>query len=59
MTMGIKRVDARHADTVLKMNGQTYGTTKATLSADGKTLTNEIAVTSEARGQPVGKQTEV
>ncbi len=37
-TMAIKRIDAFHATTVVKMNGQVFGTSASTLSADGKTL---------------------
>ena len=58
-TMGIKRVDALHAITVLKMNGKPFGTTRLTLSADGKALIVENEIT--AAGQPgmqVGKTTE-
>ena len=40
-TMAITRVDAQHATSVQKMNGQVMSTSKATLSADGKTLTIE------------------
>ena len=40
------------------MNGTTFGTSKGTLSADGKTLTVENEVTSAVGGQPVGKQRE-
>lgn len=58
-TMAIKRVDAHHASTVLKMNGAVFGTSKATLSTDGRTLSNVIDYTSPAGGQPVGKVTEV
>lgn len=59
-TMAITRIDAHHLSTVLKMNGQPYGTSKATLSADGKTLTVENEVTKSAvPGQPAGKTTEV
>lgn len=57
-TMAIKRVDARHTVTVLKMNGKDFGTSRATLSADGKTLTVENEVTFAAGGQTPGKQTE-
>ena len=58
-TMAIKRVDARHASTVLKMNGTPFGTSEATLSADGKTLTVLNEVTSQAGGQQQGKHTEI
>ena len=57
-TMGIKLVDDHHLLAVVKMNGKMFGTSRATLSADGKTLTVENEVTSAAGGQPVGKQTE-
>jgi hypothetical protein len=40
-TMAIKRVDDRHAVAVMKMSGKTFGTSKATISADGTTLTVE------------------
>lgn len=40
------------------MNGTTFGTSKGTLSADGKTLTVENEYTSAVDGQPVGKQRE-
>jgi hypothetical protein len=36
-TMGITRVDDHHTSTVVKMSGKAFGTSKATLSADGKT----------------------
>ena len=57
-TMGIKRLDERHVVAVLKMNGKPYGTSRATLSADGNTLTVENEVTAAVAGQSVGKQTE-
>ena len=38
-TMSITRVDDRHSTTVMTMNGKPFGTSKSTLSADGKTLT--------------------
>jgi len=58
-TMEIKRVDDHHLSNVLKMNGKTFATSKATLSADGKTLTVITDVTSAAAGMPLGKSTEV
>jgi hypothetical protein len=58
-TMSMRVVDARHFTGVLKMNGKPFGTAKGTISADGNTVTVETDVTSEAGGQPVGKQTEV
>ena len=57
-TMGIKLVDDHHLLAVVKMDGKPFGTSNGTLSADGKTLTVENEYTSEAGGQPVGKQTE-
>lgn len=53
-TMAINRVDSHHTSTSMTMNGQPFGTSKATLSADGKTLTvvNEIKTAS-------GPQTEI
>jgi hypothetical protein len=58
-TMGIKRTDAHHSVTVLKMNGRQFGTSHATLSADFKTLTIENEVTvAQAPGMPLGKTTE-
>jgi hypothetical protein len=58
-TMGIRWVDDHHTITVLKMNGKTLGTSKATFSADGKTITIENDYTSTAGGQSVGTQTEI
>jgi hypothetical protein len=58
-TMAIKRVDDHHVSTVLKMNGKFFGTSTATLSADGRTLTVLNDVTAVAGGQTVGKRTEI
>ena len=58
-TMAIKWVDSHHTFTVLKLNGQTMGISKAAFSADGKTITVENDYTSTAAGQPVGKLTEI
>ena len=58
-TMAITRVDRYHTSTVLKMNGQPFGSSKSTLSADGKTLTVENHITFAAGGQTTGQQTEV
>ncbi len=57
-TMAITRLDAHHASTILRMNGQEFGTSKGTLSTDGKTLTVINEVSSSAGGSPVGKYTE-
>lgn len=53
-TMAITRVDSHHTSTTLTMNGKPFGTSKATLSDDGKTLTviNEMKAAS-------GPQTEI
>ena len=40
-TMAIKRLDDHHYSAVVKMNGQPFGTSNSTVSADGKTLTVE------------------
>ena len=50
-TMAITRVDALHASSVQKMNGKVMSTSKSTLSADGKTLTNEDEIV-----EPGGKK---
>jgi hypothetical protein len=57
-TMAIKRIDDHHAATVIKMNGEPFGTSKSTLSADGRTISVINDVTNAAAGQPVGKTTE-
>lgn len=58
-TMAIKRVDGHHVVSVLKMNGSKFGTSKATLSADGKTLTVESDYTAAVGGNQAGKTTEI
>jgi hypothetical protein len=58
-TMAITRVDDHHTSAILRMNGRLFGTSKATLSADGRTLTVINDFTNSAGGQPVGKSTEV
>lgn len=57
-TMAVKRLDDRHTTTVMKLNGKAFGTSKATLAADGSTITVENDVTSTDGGQQVGKTTE-
>jgi hypothetical protein len=57
-TMAIKQTDGRHWTTVLKMNGQLFGTSKATLSADERTITVENDMTATAGTNPAGKSTE-
>jgi hypothetical protein len=58
-TMAIKRIDARHASTIAKLNGAPLGTSEATLSADGKILTVLNDFSSSAGGQQAGKSTEI
>jgi hypothetical protein len=48
-TMAITRVDSRHYHAVIKLNGQPYGTSTATLTADGKAMTVESVT--QAGGQ--------
>ena len=57
-TMGIKRIDDRHTMTILKLNGQQFGTSTATISDDGKTLTIENNITAPLGGHKVGKTTD-
>ena len=57
-TMGITRIDDHHTATVVKLNGKAFGTSDATLSADGKVLTVINDFSSSAGGQSVGKSTE-
>jgi len=57
-TMAITQVDDRHWTTVLKMNGKLFGTSKATLSADGRTLTVENDMTAAVGANAAGKSTE-
>ena len=58
-TMAVKRLDDHRTFTVIKVNGKAIGTSKAALSADGKTITVENEITSADGGQKVGKSTEV
>ena len=37
-TMAIKRLDDRHYEGTVKMDGKPFGTSKSTLSADGKSI---------------------
>ena len=57
-TMAIRKLDAHHAITVLKMQGQQYGTSKAEISADGKVMTVENEITLGQPGQDAGKHVE-
>jgi hypothetical protein len=58
-TMAIKRLDDHHTFTVVKMNGKEFGTSKASLSPDGKTITVENDFIASLGGNPAGKRTEV
>ena len=58
-TMAIKMVDPRHSNTVVKMNGKPFGTSKGTFSADFNTLTVENDFSRGVGGNPVGKSTEL
>ena len=58
-TMAIKLVDKYHSMTVVKMNGQPFGTSKGTFSNDYKTLTVENDFAGPAGGNGAGKTTEV
>jgi hypothetical protein len=58
-TMAIKLLDDHHTTTVLKMNGQPFGISKATLSADGRMLTVVNDVSASGGPQPKGLQTEI
>lgn len=59
-TFAMSRIDSTHVTTVMKMNGRQIGTSKAALSADGKTLTIERDMSRDGGpGQQAGKQTEV
>ena len=57
-TMAVKLVDKRHAITTAKMQGKPFGTSKATYSADFKTLTIENDFAGSVGGNPAGKSTE-
>jgi hypothetical protein len=58
-TMAIKRLDPHHAFTVVKFNGKPFGTSKATLSPNGSTLTVDNDFTGSTGAQQAGKSTEV
>lgn len=58
-TMAIKQVDDHHVFTVVKMNGKPFGTSNATLSSDGRTLTVINEYSASSGGNPLGKSTEV
>ena len=55
-SMAIRKVDANHTLTVLKLNGKDCGTSKGEVSADGKVMKSEDEYTNPACGA-VGKKT--
>ena len=58
-TMSTKLVDKLHTTTTVKMNGKPFGTSKATFSADYKTMTVENEYSESMGGNQAGKTTEV
>ena len=58
-TMSTKLVDKLHTTTIVKMNGKPFGTSKATFSADYKTMTVENEYSESMGGNQAGKTTEV
>ena len=56
-TMAIKRIDASHTFTVVKMLGKEFGTSKLEVSGDGRVLMVENHTASDA-GQPAKVTTE-
>ena len=58
-TMAITRVDDHHIATVVTMNGKPFGTSKATISPDGKTITVLNDFSSSAGSPTSGKFTEI
>jgi hypothetical protein len=58
-TMSTKLVDKLHTSTIVKMNGKPFGTSKATFSADYKTMTVENEYSESMGGNTAGKSTEV
>ncbi len=50
-TMAITRVDDRHYRAIAKMNGQPFGTSDGTVSADNKTMTVESVFGSGGQAQ--------
>jgi hypothetical protein len=53
-----RRIDSRHTIGVIKMDGKPFGTSKAELSADGKTITVENDNTGPSGSTSVGKRIE-
>jgi hypothetical protein len=58
-TMAIQMIDPRRSNTIVKMNGKPFGTSKGTFSSDFNTLTVENDFSAGVGGNPAGKSTEV
>ena len=58
-TMAITLVDKLHSQTVVKMKGKPFGTSKGAFSPDFNTLTVENDFATAVGGNPAGKTTEV
>lgn len=57
-TMAIKRIDRLHALTVVKMNGEPFGTSRTTFSEDFQTMTVENDFTATAGASKTSRSTE-
>jgi hypothetical protein len=57
-TMAIRKVDAHHYSTVLKINGRPFGTSEATFSDDFSKMTVHTDIQRAEMGREVGKKTE-
>lgn len=55
-TMGIRKVDSRHAVGIVKFRGRNMSTSKSELSADGKVLTVETEYAASNPTGQVGKE---
>jgi hypothetical protein len=55
-TMAIRKIDATHAHSVIKVNGKECGVSRGEISADGKVMKSEDEMTNPACGA-VGKMT--
>jgi hypothetical protein len=55
-SLAIRKVDANHTLTVIRLNGKDCGTSRAEISADGKVMKSEDEYTNTACGM-VGKKT--
>ena len=54
-SLAIRKVDANHTHTVMKLNGKDCGTSRSEISADGKVMKSEDEYTNPACGM-VGKK---